>query len=329
MLISSSSDQHLGFRRFAGARSPTRQADFYRVFNAWVEETIKSGAGVATLAGDLFDTPDPDNMSLWVAMHGIKRLLDAGIEVIAASGNHDTPLSNRAHIYSVLAELPIHCVYGEEVETVDIRGARFVVVPWFERVLDWNGLPDGDVLVVHTTCAESPAVNKNRNFADLDEIRWKYCALGDWHKRLEVAPNSFYPGSLERTSFGEEDEETGAMFFDLGSEEVTFWDSPSRRMISFEANLEDLSEPMEWIRCILEEEKDSCVRLRLHGYPGLVDVKELDWHPLLKLEFINEGGSASGPQFAPSNLINDWVSYCEEYGLDRAIRRYGRVYLNE
>ena len=66
---------------------------------------IKRGADVATFAGDLFDTPDPDNETLGVVVRNLLRLSQVGVECILVSGNHDTPKSSRTHIYSVLNRL--------------------------------------------------------------------------------------------------------------------------------------------------------------------------------------------------------------------------------
>lgn len=329
MLISSSSDQHLGFQRFAGARSALRKRDFFRVFKAWVDNTIERNSDVATLAGDLFDTTDPDNESLFIAVSQLLRLREAGIEVIAISGNHDTPKSSRTHIYSVLSELPIHCVY-REIEVIKIEEAEFVAVPWSDEVLKWEDVPGGDVLIVHTACDDAPASTPNRNFSDVDGIRWDYVALGDWHKRVEITPNVFYPGALEHTSFGEEHNKTGSLYVNLETGLKDYWDSPSRGMITISAQLDEWEKPTERVNELLMDHSEACVRLRMWGNPGNVDVRMLEWHPLLQKEFMQDDSimGGSGPQFAPSNLINDWGTFCSQYNIEKSVRRYGRVFLD-
>lgn len=326
MKIASSADQHLGFQRFAGARSPLRKRDFFRVFKAWVDDVIDSGADVATLAGDLFDNPDPDNESLFVFTSQILRLVEAGVKVIAVSGNHDTPKSSRTHIYSTLSQFPIHCVY-RETEVISIDGVDFVAVPWLDGQTDWSAIPSGDVLIIHTACAESPASNPERNFAEVGEIRWDYMALGDWHRRFEPSPNALYSGSLERTSFSEEDNETGALYFDLDNMSHKYWDSPSRNMITLNIDLVDNSKMTAVVNDLLMEHSEDCVRMIFSGNPRYIDLKAIEWHPLLQKEFNKDYESVSGPQFAPDTLVNDWDTFCEKYNIEKAIRRYGKVFL--
>ena len=129
-----------------------------------------------------------------------------------------------------------------------------------------------------------------------------------------------------RLSFGAEDSYYGSIFYDTETGKVDFWDSPSRDMLTFNIELNDNSN--EEIKKLLMYHENDCIRLRMTGYPGLVDVKQLDWHYLLQKEFVSTGGQAVGPQFAPSDLINDWTAYCEEYDIDKAVRRYGRVYMS-
>lgn len=328
MLIASSSDQHLGFQRFAGARSALRKRDFFRVFKAWVDNVIDTEAAVATLAGDLFDSADPDNESIFVAVSQLLRLSEAGIKVIAISGNHDTPKSSRTHIYSVLSELPIHCVF-RETEVIEVDDVSFVAVPWSNEVLDWGGVPDGDVLIVHTACDDSPASTPNRNFSNVGDIRWDYMALGDWHKRVEISPHAHFPGALEHTSFGEENNETGAMYYGLRDGTFGYWESPSRGMVTLYVNLAGHKDPTYEINQMLMKHGDDCVRLRMTGNPGLVDMRMLEWHQLLQKEFVQEGNvmGGTGPQFAPSDLIGDWETFCAQYDIEKGVRRYGRRFL--
>jgi DNA repair exonuclease SbcCD nuclease subunit len=326
MLVSSSADQHLDFQKFAGSRSVLRQKDFYRVFSAWADETIKRKADVATIAGDLFDNPDPGNASIYVAVSQILKLVEAGIEVLAVSGNHDTPKSSRAHIYSVLSELPIHCSYIEE-EVVDIQGVRFVLVPWLYSPLEWKDISNGDVLVIHTACAEMDfGGGLSRSLEECDRLRWKYMALGDWHKHVEVAPGAHYPGALEHCTFGEESEETGCIFYDTNSHKVEFWGSPARGMITLNFDLTTKNITNKIVK-ELEKYSEYCVRLRMSGDPTLINIRELEWHPLLQKEFVDSGGASVGPQYAPSNLMDDWDKFCDEYKIDKPVRRYGRKFL--
>jgi DNA repair exonuclease SbcCD nuclease subunit len=331
MLIAHSADHHLGFQRFAGSRSALRKQDFLRCFTVWIDEVIERDAGVAVLAGDLFNSPDPDNESLFTAVNQLMRLVEHGIEVIAVSGNHDTPKSSRAHIYQTLDRLPIHAVYNEEkIVSLD---CDILAVPWFYGTMDWEEYetPDfnhmwctRDIMVIHTPSSEFNSGDRTLCGEEIAD-RWAYMALGDWHKRCNPVANAWYSGALEHCSFGEQDEETGAIFYDTETGEVEFWDSPSREMVTLEYHTE---EGEDVINQELEKYSNACVRLRLTGSTKLLDITAFEWHPLLQKEFIGSDIGVTGPQFTPGNLIKDWDSYCELYEVDKQIRRYGKVYLN-
>ena len=214
MKLAHLADSHLGFQRFGGSRSSVRKHDVFRSFAAAWQKVTDEHAAVLVIAGDLFDTPDPDNETLLFTLRMLHSLRDAGVEVIITSGNHETPKSNRTHVFSLLNDLEFKAVF-EETTTFDILDTRFVVVPWLFNLLNWGELPAGDVLVVHSAAAASPgSAGSYRVWPQGMELKWDYVALGDWHKRtnLHLGQNVWYPGALEHFSFGEEDEECGVLF---------------------------------------------------------------------------------------------------------------------
>lgn len=335
MVLSHAADTHLGFQSFAGARNNTRKYDFYRVFGDWVQETIKRGCGSAVIAGDLFDSPDPDNETLNFVIEKLYRLADNSVSVILVSGNHDTPKSKRTHIYQVLDQIhdKIHAIY-DEVKTLDQGGCRVVAVPWFSDPLEWGELPGGDILVVHSAYSEQPGAEYADRVFDPSEghqNRYSYVALGDWHKRM-IADGvncgvAHYPGSLEHTSFGEQDNVCGANFVDIEEYTFDYWDSPAREMLTYQYNLDGLDDPTGEINELLEKHDKACVRLRLSGSPSLLDVRSVEWHPLLQLEFTGKATASMEDALAPFSFIDSWEEYSSRFGLKERTYRYGRRYL--
>jgi DNA repair exonuclease SbcCD nuclease subunit len=337
MKIAHLADIHLGFQRFAGSRSTVRKYDVFNSFRTAVVQCIEERVDAVVIAGDLFDTPDPDNETLLFAIQMLTWLRDEGKEVVIASGNHETPKSSRTHVFSILADIGLHAIH-DETAVLDLDCGRFVVVPWMFKQLNWEEIPAGDYLVIHTAAMKSPGMASSFRVWPKDmEMKWDYVALGDWHKRVNIQPehNVWYPGAIERFSFGEQDEKCGMLFYmsqlEGGAEfvEVPYaWDAPAREMITLDIDLGELEDPDRDVNVLLEQHSKACVRLRLSGTPTLLDPRTIEWHNLLQLEYVG-GDATSGPQYAPSDALGDWTDYCAYTEEDKAVRRYGRAYVRE
>jgi DNA repair exonuclease SbcCD nuclease subunit len=331
MKLAHMADAHLGFQRFGGSRSEVRKHDVFNAFAAACQTVTEESTDVLVIAGDLFDSPDPDNETLLFALRWLHTLRDVGVEVIIASGNHETPKSSRTHVFNLLNDLGFKAVY-EETTTYDILDTRFVVVPWTFNQLNWEEIPAGDVLVVHTAAMASPGSSGSYRVWPPDlELKWDYVALGDWHKRINLHSkgNVWYPGALEHFSFGEEGADCGVLFYMSGiTAEPYAWGVPVREMVTIGMDLDTMENPDVEVTKLLQPYADACVRLQLSGMPTLLDPRTVEWHSLLQLEYVGENRT-SGPQFAPSDALSDWQEYCNYAEVDKALRRYGRVYLKE
>lgn len=334
MRIAQCSDAHLGYQRFGGARSSTRKADFIRCWRAAINKTLEWDPDVIVFPGDFFDSPDPDNESLYEAIYGLLRISEAGIVPLAISGNHDTPKSIRGHVGSIINEVLESSGGGgrfvyEDTEVVDVDDVRFVCVPWKNEKLEWEFLPDGDVLVIHVAFA--PAIFGQDRLRVLKEdtpLPYKFSALGDWHERVEVQRDAWYSGGIERLSFGEERSECGMLLVDLNSKEVTPWDSPARHMVTLEFDLNDMTSPDIELTEKLTPFADSCVRLRLKGDPSRLDPKSLEWHPLCQKEFMGSAFLESDGR-APRESPITWEEFCYDNEIDYHIYRYGKHFLRK
>lgn len=82
------SDVHLGTGRQV---HPERYLDFFRVFEEVIDRAITENVHALFIAGDLFDTKEPDVETLSRAVAILKKLKDASptTEVLAIEGNHD------------------------------------------------------------------------------------------------------------------------------------------------------------------------------------------------------------------------------------------------
>ena len=80
-------DIHLGNMQYG---LEARREDFARAFEEVVTKTIALKPDLMIIAGDLFNDPRPPNPTLATAINKLKRLVDAGIEVLAVEGSHDS-----------------------------------------------------------------------------------------------------------------------------------------------------------------------------------------------------------------------------------------------
>ncbi|MCG2890143.1 MAG: metallophosphoesterase [Acidilobus sp.] len=94
-------DVHLGARKY-GERA--FYEDIFQAFEESVEEIVKDRVRALVIAGDLFDSPHPDNATLAFALRKLRELTSRGVKVIAARGEHDTPGRREPSPLDVLAE---------------------------------------------------------------------------------------------------------------------------------------------------------------------------------------------------------------------------------
>ncbi|KKN67416.1 hypothetical protein LCGC14_0461590 [marine sediment metagenome] len=333
MKIAHCSDVHLGFGRFGGARSARRKEDVINCFLAAVDTIIDRGCRVALFPGDFFDSPDPDNETLLAAITGITRLTREGISVRIISGQHDTPKSERCHIFAALQATDstgrLQMMHAGEF-TEDIDGFRFVYQGWDNIPLDWAALPEGDFLVVHAPYP--PAIFSDRHPRAIYEgipDNWSYLALGDWHERKEIMPGAWYSGGLERLNFGEQGSDCGILVIDTDTGEVTPWDSPARELITIDFDLDTWDRPEEKLREVLEGFESAAIRLRMAGDPTRIDPKCLDFHPLIQREFLGRPDVAAQVNLGTAEVATSWEEFCNRQKLSPQVFRYGRHFLRE
>jgi exonuclease SbcD len=232
------SDWHLG-RRLGEASLVDDQA---HAVSAVLDVCRDARADALVIAGDVFDraVPPVDALALWEDVIG--RAAAAGLPVVVAAGNHDSP-ERLGFARALLATQGIHVItrIGERVRPVVVAGLPLYVLPFCEpeaaraalgrddlkthdaavrAALD--GLrPDGPaVLVAHCFAAggresidsERPIAVGNAGQVGADAFDgWSYVALGHLHAPQAVGGREHvrYSGSLLKYSFGEADQRKG------------------------------------------------------------------------------------------------------------------------
>ena len=122
------SDTHLGYTQY---RLIERKKDFIVSFEKAIDKMIEEKVDIILHTGDLFETYQPDMVSLSKCISILQKVKNAGIEFIAITGNHDRVL-RRGTIppHKILEELNLIKLvdpYGYlELDGVLIAGFRFL-----------------------------------------------------------------------------------------------------------------------------------------------------------------------------------------------------------
>jgi len=253
------SDTHLGFSELSKADPETgvnqREQDFYQAWWCAIDKIISIKPDFVIHAGDLFQTPRPNNRAIAIAFEGIKKLGDADIPFVVVAGNHSTPRIHQTgsifeslnlfeHVFAAwqgkyetfqIGDCAIHCIphcsFTEELEKAcnqitKVDGARFQVLTTHGAWREPNRDSIGKIGEFNEQFIENPE----------SEMDWEfdYIALGHYHKNLQVGPHSWYSGSLERTSFNELGYTSGFMLVDLLKQTNEYISIPSRPMVAIE-----------------------------------------------------------------------------------------------
>lgn len=255
------SDLHLGYRQYqrqTAAGINQREADIGAVFRSAIDKVIEIRPDLVLIAGDVFHNVRPPNPAILLAFAQFSRLVQALPDaiIIMVAGNHDAPRS--AETVCILRlfnpTLGIHVVDAEARRlTFPERDLAVLAVPGTPAprpALHPDPAFGRNILVMHSEMQGIiPLAASDTERAALqvapEEIgfaRWTYVAMGEYHVFRQLAPNAFYSGSIEYTSFniwGELQEEKearirgkGIVEFDLEKGRRTFHSlTPARALV--------------------------------------------------------------------------------------------------
>jgi DNA repair protein SbcD/Mre11 len=238
MLISHLSDLHLGYAQFG---LEEREEDVYQCFNEAVDVSIREGAQLVVLAGDLFHTPRPSGKAVVTLGNALKKLKERQIPAVFVLGEHDISRTRDipfAYIFSNLGlarrlklDEPFvvnnFAIFGEnKARRNDIDGLTSRLQECDKIAKQHAGKK---ILVLHQGLNDFNKFAGEMNAADLPPS-FDYYALGHYHDHLErrfdyLGGPLAYPGSLDLTpSEGIKDTKKGFILADLsGSEALTHW----------------------------------------------------------------------------------------------------------
>jgi exonuclease SbcD len=219
-------DLHLGASfPSLGERSAERSRDFLSAFLRAVDYAVSDPRPVdlVAIAGDLFDTHDPEEGLVYQVESALERIHNAGVPVLMVPGTHDAPSYRRsvyrrlripesAHMFlsPTLEPGPHFTFRGESVQTYGIAYDPGVC----ERPLGEfrpMGLADFHVGVLHAALQDNPTwkirpTDLPISRTEIAASGLHYLALGHYHNIAEVREGgsvAVYPGTLEGKRFGE------------------------------------------------------------------------------------------------------------------------------
>ncbi|HYQ96452.1 MAG TPA: DNA repair exonuclease [Candidatus Eisenbacteria bacterium] len=220
-------DLHLGAAfPSMGEHGPERTRDFLNAFVRAVEfaSSPDRPVDVVAIAGDLFDTHDPDESLVFQVESSLERLSKANVPVCLVPGTHDA-FSYRRSVYRRL-RLPegSHLLTGPRLlpgprltirdETVQVYGIAYDPTVSTRPLGEFarTGTADYHVGILHGALQDSPTWKIRPADLPIDrpEIAASgldYLALGHYHNFVEVREAgcvAVYPGTLEGRKFGED-----------------------------------------------------------------------------------------------------------------------------
>lgn len=235
MLVSHISDLHLGYSQF---NLEEREEDVYATFNEAVEISIREGAQLVIMAGDIFHTPRPSGKAVITLANALKKLKEKDIPVAFVLGEHDISRMRDvpfAYIFSNLG-LARRLRIDEplKVGNCNIFGAdkeRRSNIDSLVEKLKQTGqaaarLEGKKVLVLHQGLTDLNKFAGELNSTDVP-ASFDYYAMGHYHDHIEkryldLGGPLVYPGSIDLTpSEGIKEVEKGFVMVDLSGEEVS------------------------------------------------------------------------------------------------------------
>lgn len=257
-------DIHIGMENYAKLDPETglstRLLDFFQTFDFIVDKAISENVDAVVFAGDAYKTRDPNPTQQRGFGERVKRMAKAGIPVILAVGNHDTPnaegKANTLDIYSALEIDNVWISRKPELLNISTKSGNLQVVtlPWLHKD-EYKTIGERLNLLYEKIKGDSPAIllshvevegasygsEKGMAIANdvtvplplLQDKRLNYVALGHIHKHqvLSTDPLVVYAGSPHRIDFGEEKENKGVILVDI-PQPLTSIHQPTFKFIS-------------------------------------------------------------------------------------------------
>lgn len=252
MLVAHISDLHLGYSQF---NLEEREEDVYQTFSEAVDISIKEGAGLVILAGDIFHTPRPSGKAVITLASALKKLKEKQIAVGFVLGEHDISRVRDVAFAHVFGNLGLAKMLRLDqplmVGGIAVFGAnkerRSNVDSLIEKLrpAEKNARNHGgkSILVLHQGLSDFNKFAGEMNSTDLP-AGFHYYAMGHYHDQIEkrfdhLGGPLVYPGSIDLTpSEGIKEVEKGFALVDMSGEEASVNWVPLQRRPQFKVTID-------------------------------------------------------------------------------------------
>lgn len=245
-------DTHLGFDLPTRARIQRRRRghDFLANYFTALQPALDGQVDLVVHGGDVFNRSRVPTSVAWQAFEPLTRVADRGVPVFVVPGNHER---GRIPQLRFAQHAGIHLFNEPRTFVIDVRGVRVALAGFpserhdvrtkFRDLLEatgWQGIDATVRLLCMHQCVEGATVGPaNFTFTTAsDVIRGADVPAGfaavlsghihrhqilttDLRGRVLAAP-VLYPGSIERTSIAEAEEEKGFLHLTVSQERVAW-----------------------------------------------------------------------------------------------------------
>ncbi len=283
-------DNHLDYSFKYRHRLMDRKRDFWRSFKEVLDYVLRVKPDLFLISGDLYHRINPRNPPRAQVLRYF-RMITKNTRIFMVGGHHDTPKSEVEGLspLAVIEEAGYGRLFKKvdevEDERLNIRGFYVCVSGmsyphgWKPGVYSIPGIPtDGDIniFMVHGNIQGFPSYYESEPVIGADSFPrgLHYVAAGHLHKHQvdKVSGATVcYPGSTERTSFRECDDEKGFVHLTLdenGVKEVRFIKVKTRPMISVKIKVEGSESIQSAIRSKLTSltGSEAMVKVKISGF---------------------------------------------------------------
>lgn len=255
MKLAAIGDAHLGRTYLPITDTDTgvnrRELDFEQSFTRTIDAALATEPDVILWLGDVFDHPRPTYRAFRVASRELRKIQEHGVQLVAISGNHDTPrLPGTGSPYTVLADTFPGFTFAcrLQYEHVDLPGLRVHCVPQMLTVsAAMDALAEADanrsadrtnVLLTHPRLTQlRPRYDDiNEIEIDLGALKSDFVLLGHYHVHQKVDDGIWYAGAPDTFTFADDPEKKkGFVVLDSDTGQLRHVEVPGqRRLVTLE-----------------------------------------------------------------------------------------------
>ncbi len=271
-----------------GSARLDRKKDHLRCLEEVVEYAKKNKPDLFLISGDLFDVIRPGNWIRARLMQDFRDLHEAGIRVFMVSGHHDTPKSieegvSPLAVYgnsgnAVYFENPVSSAfYSLEVDNRSVHMFGVGYNPFLGPMEDPLSKvlmkpPEGvNILLTHYPIEGFSGYAGEEPSIRLSSIRRSFnlVAAGHFHNhqaKVVEGTEIIYPGSTERASFSEEEEEKGFVWAEIEEDGGVYFDfvkTSARPFKTLRLDFPEEGDPTELLRGKISDVVDQQLVLRV------------------------------------------------------------------